>query len=1171
MSGRKVGLAMLLVFVVLFTTSIALSAQGTSATVTGFVTDATGAKIAAATVIYTNTATGVSETATTNAAGQYRVTGLLPGNYRSTVTMAGFRMAVREGIDLRLEDQVALDYSLEVGNVSESVTVQGSEALLETVSPTVSQVIEGKQVEDTPLNGRNTMNLVALTPGVVPQGGTQGSASNNANGGAFTNANSFGNYQIAGGLAAQGGVYVDGAPINVIQANAVTFVITQDAVQEFRVESSVVNPQFGQFGGGVISFGTKIGANALHGSLYEYFRNTIFNANTFFNDKNGVPRPKFNQNQFGTTVGGPLKRDKAFFFGSYEGYRLALGVVNSGRVPTPAELNGDFTADPKIINPVPTVNPVTRVPTYSQVQCGGVLNKFCIGAPVHPGDAVADPTSLYLANTLHYFPTPNVPNNNITNFAQNGKANSFSNEETFRVDYNLNAKNRLFGRFTRLDRTQDPTQFFNNPIGPQSFTGVGATASQYVVGDTITLNQTAVADVRLSYLRYFSYLTPANTNVNLAQLDNGDGVGFWTGAAGKLLPYFPAVSITNNAAFPYTGLDQAAHQPLNLYTLSGTFTKVLGKHTLGVGGEFRQGEEYFFNQPFLTGAFVFAGTSTGCVPSAIKACASGVVVPGSGETPIADFVSGFFAAAPGGFTTVSSPSVVNHYAGIFFNDTYTLSPKLTVTAGVRYEIPGSYDEKHDDNAVILPQLASPLVLVNSSAYTGRGDLVAHHTLFSPRVGFSFAPYTGTTLRAGYSLAYLPQDSAAQASPAYSSINSPVTFIPAGQRLCAPLGFTTGTAVSNTCNSANGVKTIILPPGRAGYAANPNIFNGQTISGRDPYFSFPYLEQWNVNVQQTLDNSTTLQLAYLGARGVHIPVTTTYDINQVPDNAALSQANRPYPLFQNVNLSAPYFGRTYYDSAQVTLTRRFKGGGTLLGNYSWSKFLSTAESTTAAVESHTEGVIQDYDNLRAEKSYLSCDVPHRFVISYILELPVGRGRSFLRSAGPAVNEVVSGWSVSGINTFQSGFPLAIVGAPTLVSAAYGGGTPRPNIAPGCNLKSSVGQVQSAETNTSTFNAACFSSPVIPTTGAVAANYFGNAPRTSGILRTQGTDNWDFSIGKATPIHDSVNLVFRAESFNVANRVQFGDPGLTVGTNTFGVNTTNLANASRSFQFSLRANY
>ncbi len=1172
-------------------------AQTSAATVSGFITDSTGASVPNATVTFTNQATGVVTTATTNEAGQYRIPGLLAGQYKSSVSASGFKTEVRSDVDLQIEAQVTLSYVLTVGSTADVVEVTTGADVLENSTPTISQVIEGRQVEDTPLNGRNTMNLVALTPGVVAQGGTNGAASNNANGGAFTNANSFNNYSIAGGLSSQAGIFVDGAPVQTFFGNATAYIITQDAVQEFRVESSVVNPQYGRFGGGVISFGTKSGGNATHGSLYEYFRNTIFNANNFFNNNVGIARPSFQQNQFGTTVGGAIVKDKAFYFASYEGYRLALGVINTGLVPTPAELAGDFTQNgdlaTKVFNPVPSSTPgvytpfVPGGPAYLlQARCGGVLNKFCIGAPVNPGDAIADPTAQYLANQLHFFPTPNLAGNSSRNYQANGKANSFSNQETFRVDYNVNARNKLFARYTRFDRTQDPTQFLNNPVGPSAFTGVGATASQYVLGNTTTLSPTSVLDVRLSYLRYFSYLVPANSNVNLAAFDNGDQAQFWSTAARELQPYFPSIIISNNIPFPYTGTDFGAQQPFNLYTISGTYSKVLGKHSLSIGGEARQAEEYLFNNPFLAGGFIFAGTNTSCVPTAapttltyndvtrpatFKSCGGPPTIPGSGITPVSDFVSGQFTTTPTGFNTTIHSDAYSHYDGIFFNDTWTVNPKLTVTLGIRYELPGNNTEKHDNNAILIPGLSNPLVLVNTPAYPGRGDLIAHHELFSPRVGFAYSPYTGTTFRAGYSLSYLPQDSAASNTPNSNSIATPQTFVPASQLLCAPLGFAAGGQAG--CNTPGTVsKTAILQPaGRAGYLANPTEFYGNSIQGRNPFGNYPYLQQWNGNVQQVLGGDTVLQLAYLGARGEHLPIASTFNINQLPDGSpigAISQSLRPYPLFQNVQESAPFVGDTYYNSAQVTVTKRFKGGGTVLGNYSWSKFLGTAESTTTPVESHQEGFIQDYTNIRAERSYLSFDVPHRLVVSYILDLPVGRGKHFLSHAGDAVNAAVAGWNVSGINSIQSGFPLAIVGAPTALSAAFGGGTPRPNIVAGCNLRSGIGLVASAQGGGSTFNRACFVSTAYD--GVSARSLLGNAPRTSGILRTQGVDNWDFSVGKTTPIHENINLVFRAEAFNVFNRVQFGDPGLTAGSATFGVPTSQ-ANNPRSFQFSLRANY
>ena len=1137
-------------------------AQGASATVSGFVVDSSGAKIPSATVTFVNTATGVSGVATTNGAGLYRLSGLLPGPYRSTVSMQGFKTLVRNGIDLHVEDQVSLDYTLDVGASSDSVTVEAGASGLETQTPTISQVIEGRQVEDTPLNGRNSMNLVALTPGVVAQGATGGaSSSNNVSGGAFSNAVGYGNYSISGGLASVGSVYIDGAPVNLLIGHEVGYIVAQDAVQEFRVESSVVNPQYGEFGGGIISFATRSGTDKLHGTLYEYLRNSIFNANSFFNNQtivNGMPvaRPEFTQNQFGIAAGGPIPHSKAFFFVSYEGYRLAQGVPNLGRVPTPAELSGDFRADGPVYDPASskTVNGVT---TEQQISCNSVLNVICpnsASAAAGSGSFI-DPTSNVMGNVLHYFPTPNTSAGPGINFSQNGKAGATSGEYDLRIDQNLGSKEKLFARYSRFDRSQPGTQFLYNPIGPDSASAQGSTVQQYIAGDTILLNSSSVLDVRASYLRFFAYDQPVASTVNLAQFDGNayGGTGsFWSTVAPKLgAQTFPDVSITGNIPQPYNLLNFVVHQPLNNYVLSATYSKTIGRHSLSFGGEARQRESYFGAYPQPSGSFSFAGTATSCVSSLVKVCAgSAPVAPGAGATPIADFVIGTITAAPAGFESLKIPSVINHYGGAFVNDIYQITPQLTLTAGLRYELPGGFTEKHDSNAVLLPQLANPLVLVNTSAYPSRSDLKSHHMLFSPRVGVSYSPQAGTIVRAGYSDAFLPMDTVVVATPEGSTINQATTYIAPGTKLSNPLA-----------KSPAGPTTILLPLGR-GYANNPTYYNGQTIQGRNPNQSFPYLQQWNASLQQSFTPSTVIQLAYLGARGDHIPVNQTLNLNQIPDqyDSAPSQALRPYPQYQNVNETSPYLGNTYYDSLQATLTKRFSAGGTILANYTWSKFLSNAESSTAAVESHAEGVVQDNTNLRAEKSYLSFDVPQRLVVSYILDLPVGRQKRFLPNKGAVLENVISGWNATGINSFQSGFPLAITATANVLATTYGAGTIRPNVVPGCNKVLGGSTTNRVRLGEPVLNAACFTAPAT----------FGNEPRTDGQARTQGLDNWDFSIGKTTALTEGANLVFRAEAFNVLNNVQFGDPNLSSASALFGVITTQ-ANAPRLLQFSLRLNY
>ena len=686
--------------------SCALAQTSTTATVTGSIVDGSGAKIPAATVTFTNLATGIATSVKTTNEGIYRISGLLPGTYRSSVTMTGFKTTIRDGIELHVEDQASIDYALSVGSVNEDVTVSSSTALIETQSPTISQVIEGRQVLDTPLNGRNVMNLVALTPGVIPQGSTSGNTSNNTNGGAFTNPFAFNNYQIAGGLAGQSSVYLDGTPLNLAVGHALPFVVPQDAVQEFRVETSVINPQYGEFGGGIINFATKSGTAGIHGTVYEYLRNNKFNADTYFNKQtivNGapVPRPEFTQNQFGATVGGPLKKDKVFYFVSYEGFRLALGVPNVGRVPTPAELTGDFRADAPIYDPTtvvplnPAINPFATPPgtfaysTEKQFSCNGVANVICPNR--------IDPTSNIIGNGIKYFPTPNVtsPNPSI-NFSQNGKAGSQNNSYTARIDTNLSERQKGFFRFTRFAGFQPRTQFLTNPVGPTSLPSNTATAENYVLGDTIILSNTSVLDLRASYLRRIDNIVPQN-NANLAQL----GPVYAALAPQIIGSQFPDILIPNLIANPFTASNATTLASNDNYALSGTYSKTAGRHALSFGAEVRRRENYFGFSLSQSGFFVFAGTATSCIPYVgITTCKSfagtpnfSFTLPGASATPIADFVTGTITVAPLGFQESAVPSAVNLYGGLYANDTFQVTPRLTITAGMRYEIPGGNTEK----------------------------------------------------------------------------------------------------------------------------------------------------------------------------------------------------------------------------------------------------------------------------------------------------------------------------------------------------------------------------------------------------------------------------------------------------------------------------------------------
>jgi hypothetical protein len=763
---------------------------------------------------------------TTDGTGTCRFVNLLPGLYRVEIESAGFKHFTREIVDVRVDTSVFLEATLRLGDLHETLAVQDQPALLETQSASIGQVIEGRQVQETPLNGRNVMNLLAVVPGVIPQGGTQGNpAGNYTQSGDFTNVAGFGNYQVAGGLASQNAFFFDGSPVNEVMSNDTVLIPTQDAVQEFRVVTSVPSPEVGALSGGAVSFTSRSGSNSFHGSLYEYLRNTVLDANNFFDNASGIPRPQLVQNQFGGTIGGPIVKDRTFFFFNYEGFTRRNGIPFSGRVPTPAELSGDFRADPPIYDPL----------TRQQFTCNGLLNVICPNR--------IDATANVMANVLHYWPFPNANlAGGTVNYIANAKAGVDSNQYNARIDQIVSDKHRLFGRYTYWNINTFPTQYiFGTTSGGPTSAVRGLVADQNVViGDIYTFNPSTVADLRISYLHANTPITPANNNVDLAQFGP-----FWAGiASGLTHQQFPAPYIVNTIASPYAGLDVTNNDSGNTYSLAASLTKVTGRHTLKFGADIRRYQFREGQTVFAPGFFIFAGIFT----------SGALSPPGSGATPIADFVLGDITPDPGvsGFQTAVTSHATQWYQGYYFNDTFQASPKLTISAGLRWDIPGSYTEENDRNTVLLPQLQNPLVLVNSAAYSGRNDLESHYHLVAPRVGFACQLHNQTLLRAGYGINFLPQG-VGVVGPWESPINTAMTNVPFGGTLNNPLQG----------------QPLLQPIGRnqSAFAS----FLGQSIQSRLPNQKFPYMQQWNVNIQQGFWNGSLFQIADLGARGEHLPL------------------------------------------------------------------------------------------------------------------------------------------------------------------------------------------------------------------------------------------------------------------------------------------------------------
>jgi hypothetical protein len=745
-----------------------------------------------------------------------------------------------------------------------------------------------------------------------------------------------------------------------------------------------------------------------------------------------------------------------------------------------------------------------------------------------------------MGNILHYWATPNA---NIpgANYVVNAAAGADSNQYNQRFDYSASDRQKIFVRYTYLNINTFPTTYNLDKTsqGPGSLPRGLDIAHQAVAGDTYSLNSTTFFDIRLGYLRAFTPVTPPINNVDLSQFGP-----FWAGIQNQLTyRQLPIPYILGTAAAPYVAADLSNDGLSNNYTIDGSMTKLIGKHTLKAGVDLRRYDFRFTQISQASGLFVFAGLFTG-----------GALTPaGSGATAIADFDLGLITPLAGtsAFQATRDTYSTDYYQSYYFNDTFRVTPKLIVNLGIRWELPGSYRERHKLDTVLLPSLPDPVVLVASPQYPSDHDLASHNHLFAPRVGLAYRIFSKTVLRAGYGINYPPQW-VSSGAPYTSPINAAVTNVPFGGTLSNPLL----------------TQPLIQPVGRT--PGGLSQFVGQSISSRIPGSPYPYIQQWNFDIQQELGKASSIELSYAGSRGAHLPLAI--NLNQLPDSAipqvagyfaanpstavAGGQALRPYPKYNSVVASGDFIGDSYYDALMVKYQRRFSFGGTLLADYTWSKFISNAEAYTTFLEANTIGAVQDYTNLRGSRSLMSFDVPHRAVISYVMELPFGHGKHFLSSASGVSDKFVSGWSVAGITTFASGFPMVITSAaPNYLSTYFGAGAIRPNVVAGCDKSTGA----SAGSGLPIVNAACFSAPGLLN--------FGDESRVDPNLRAAGINNWDFTLAKLTRVTENVAIDFRGELFNIFNRVQFGEPNTSFGNRFFG-SVTSQANIPRQIQLSLR---
>jgi hypothetical protein len=1230
MKNNRAVFVFLSLVVPFFTFSVLLNppiaAQSTYGSIAGVVTDSSGAAIVEAQVTLTNLGTAEKRTQPTGSDGLYSFVNLFPGRYTIDVEKTGFKRFTRPEVVVEVNQSPRIDVTLQVGEVTQTVEVTGETPLLQSDTSSLGQVVEQRKTNELPLNGRNIFNLTSIAPSVVPQGNSYGTP-------VGKNPFDFANFQVGGSFANQSAQYLDGQPLNIGYINLPLILPTQDSISEFKVQYNNLGAEWGKFSGGVINLSTKSGTNEWHGSLYEYLRNKVLNANEFFANKAEIERPPFTQNQFGATLGGAPIKDKLFAFFSWESFRLRQGNVFTTTVPTlaqrgagpsgnfdfsdlcvsaftgPGGICGDKDASGNFVHQIYdplTVNTATgaRQPFAGNIIPAGRIN----------------PTSQVLLQGFIPNPTNTAV---VNNFVRATGLGGDSDEYVVRADYSISDKQRLFGRYSYWKLADLPRDPFGTGLCQDRCAETYHT-NALAIGYSYMFSPTTTADVNVSASRFTYLREPVNSGFDVTQ----EG---WPEAYNAAVPDIERTPLTPcfGISDPLVTCSQgqsAISDHDTQYNFSPRLTMVRGKHTFVVGGQFELTYDNYLQTNTGGGLISFNGFWT-------QDRAKGAGTPGTGSD-FADFIlgNGLGIGSPLGNQTSGAVNISGPVAGkqfyraIYFGDTWKATRKLTLNLGLRYDFQGPWSERFDRLTYFDPDVAnltvtgcggsagSPcpgdLFLVKTGANDGRNSLPLDKKNIMPRLGLAYGLDQKTVIRAGFGIFFIPNFVSFGVNPYIDPVSSSTNpFFASNDGGLTPAS----TLNESNCTLTAGVltcatpgpfgATLVVPPGRdpqpsaSGYALSLQNFSatGYTVQKNGS------VQQWNLDLQRELPGGFFADVAYAGAHGVHLPQFNT-NINQIPDSfiaAAAAQADqgveptiaqvvplanypfspalsgslapgnlkqgqlaRPFPQYTGLNLNGQGCCGSTYHSLQASVLRRFGGGGTLLVAYTNAKLLATTDSLTSWLEgSGTGGVgqVQDWNNLKEERSLASQDASQRLVISYVLDLPFGRGRKFLGDVTGVADKLISGWGVDGVTTFQRGFPLKITyGGSTLLSAlGLGIGTLRPNVVEGCDKGKPAGVSRLDQW----FNTACFVPP--PQWG------FGNESRVDSTLRQDGIENFDFAVFKRTTFGpgERMNLEFRTEIFNLFNHPQFAAPNTTQVSPNFGVVTSTLGNP-RLIQFGLK---
>ncbi len=1119
-AGNRIFGWLLVAVALLLAAAVPGQAQVNTGSLSGQISDSSGAALAGAKVMVVDGATGYRRVEKSQPDGQYQMPNLPIGVYTLTVTAPGFTVA-SESVTINVGARARADLQMHVGSESQTVQVTSEANALARDDASISTIVTQDTISETPLFLRNWDDLLRVVPGVQINRYTNQAGS--------TAAGRTGDFNVNGVHSLQNNFILDGIDNNTFSENVQELSSeaahpSVDVISEFNVITNPYSAEYGRAPGAVVSVNTRSGTNMIHGTAYEYVRNQFFDAFDYFSKQSLTKKAEDNQNQFGGSLGGPILRNRLFYFGNYEETRIKQGVSRVATVPLDNERIGDFSpaaAAANGISPYPTIYDPTTCSTPYNLKSGGCQPYTNNQIPTSQID-----TSVKALMAL--FPEPNFKNGGanypeLNNFSRTGALTDFNGSLDTRLDWTVSPVDTVFARFNYFNRTRDIPGYFG---GLADGSGTSAWGNQIlkgaslVLGYTRVLSPTMVNDFRFGWVRDYSFA--AQQPFGLTQY------------AGQFVPGIPQNPATGGgvpltAFVNKTFLGSPDYLPKQqvpmLYQYVDTLSWTHGNQTLKVGANlFAPMRNLFQDEPGTRGDLTFTGIFTGL------SYADGLI----GATEYTQLTNVFFVDQR------------MWMASGFAEDDWKVTPRLTLNLGLRYDFNTPAYEGQNRMANFNPAGSGSLVFAKSGSLYDRTLVHPNTTDFAPRIGVSYAVTDNTVLHGGFGIYYTGLERIGSENQLAEN----------------PPNLVNKTLASNSqpvLKPSVGFPTNFLNPG----TINFNQLQNFHIRSENPNLAPPMVEQWSVGVQRQMGQAWLGELDYVGTHSSNLDVLRNYNQvliagNQVVTSASAPGGTVPYPDFGQVEYMDS-IGRGNYHGLQASLVRAMRNGLSVRAAYTYSHALDNAPEE---LESNS-GDAPNGRNNAAWYGSADFDVRNRISATYVYQFPFGRGRAMLQHG--VASWILGDWQTSGVYTYYSGHPFtASWGSESSLLDAYGFATAVPNVA------APVHYIKSQQCwFYDNLNPKCMANGNVATPFTDPGKYvIGNSGRNT--LVGPPTDLFDFALIREFPITNRLSSEFRWEVFNLANHAVFGQPGGNVSNSSAGAITT-LSADPRVMQFALRISF